>query len=108
MIMPKETAEELPSPDAIVRLGYLLAEVPSCRPNRTNPMYILPDIVQGQMNNYWNQPDKSDFAIIFSREYTGNDNDRMEPAAFPGQSLLISRGISVKRQWNVRTIRFSQ
>ena len=108
MIMPKETAEELPSPEIIVRLGALLAKVPLYRPNRTNPMYILPRTVQNQMNNCWNQPDMSDFAIILSREYTSNNNDWMTLAAFPGQKFLVSRSIPVKKQWNVRTIRFSQ
>ncbi len=96
MILPKETAEQLPPPEAVESLGDLLAEVPSYRPNRTKPKYTLPETVRSQMNNCWGQPDRSDFAIILSREYTSDDNDRIEPAAFPGQSLLVSRGISVK------------
>ena len=111
MIIPKETAEQLPSPEVIVRLGALLAEVPFYRLNR-NPRYILPDIVQGQMNNCWGQPDRSDFVIILSHEYTSKNNDWVsdwiELAAFPGQKFLVSRSVSAKRQWSVRTIRFSQ
>ena len=108
MIMPKETAEELPLPEVIVRLGTLLAEVPFYRLNRTNPKYILPDIVQGQMNNCWGQPNRSDFAIILSREYIRDNNGRIKLADCSGKKFLVSRGISKKRQWNVRTIRLSQ
>ena len=107
-IMPKETAEELPSPELIVRLGALLEEVPCYRPNRKEPRHILPEMVQRQMNNCWDQPDRSNFAIILSREYTRDNNGRIKLADCSGKKFLVSRGISKKRQWNVRTIRLSQ
>ena len=107
-IMPKETAGELPLPEIIVRLGALLEEVPCYRPNRKEPRHILPEMVQSQMNNCWDQPDRSDFAIILSREYIRDNNGRIKLADCSGKKFLVSRGISKKRQWNVRTIRLSQ